>query len=704
MPAVITTTLQNEIDRLYASITEIDTVYASIANVDRLYQSITAIDTVYASINNIDILANALGNISTLTQSLSTLQRIDSNFTTVVNMTNKIDTISSNITSIQTVGNDIVLGANSQITKAASLLASYQKLVSTVSSHSITASTVSHSAALSEANAKISENNAKASETSAKASEIASKAAETSATTASNKTAADLITIEKIFDNFDDEYLGSASSDPTVDHDNNPLQKGAVYWNTTSNDLKFYDGTIWRNPNALATSASTAASNSANSATSSAATATIQANNAKNSATTVTTVAANVASLFDMFRTSYMGDNNTAPTQDYAGNPIKEGAMYYNTVTKQLNYYDGTNWLVFSGILKSAKDYTNTEISKISIPSLAAYAKTADVDSKIAGLSSVSTSNLMDLTTDQTVSTGIKTFTHSPVVPIPTTDNQVTNKKYVDDYVNKQDTTTLKSANDYTDSKISGLSTGSGSGSGSGTSTSVTGAIVSGGIQRIVGLKNFEKGLTTGLNILSLQGTLATNNGIGLNANNTGIYGDISDNSIVIVSQNKEVIRLNTTSEFERLELAADHDDILYFGSKDGVAVDKVRQPHISYYQTNNTLRFRNLSNLITGNFSNKAKGYSRLSNNLSLQWTYSGVIKIPANGSSVTATVTFPKSFNSKCLVVFPVWVDNTVPNGKAVTCVLRGDPTVTGVSYRCKNLENFAVSGKVVFLALGA
>ena len=43
------------------------------------------------------------------------------------------------------------------------------------------------------------------------------------------------------FDSLDDKYLGSKSSDPTVDNDNNALIDGALYYDTTNNKLKVYD-------------------------------------------------------------------------------------------------------------------------------------------------------------------------------------------------------------------------------------------------------------------------------------------------------------------------------------------------------------------------------------------------------------------------------------------------------------------------------
>ena len=43
------------------------------------------------------------------------------------------------------------------------------------------------------------------------------------------------------FDSLDDKYLGSKSSDPTVDNDGNTLIDGALYYDTSNNKLKVYD-------------------------------------------------------------------------------------------------------------------------------------------------------------------------------------------------------------------------------------------------------------------------------------------------------------------------------------------------------------------------------------------------------------------------------------------------------------------------------
>jgi microcystin-dependent protein len=48
-----------------------------------------------------------------------------------------------------------------------------------------------------------------------------------------------------IFDQFDDRYLGSKSSDPALDNDGNALLTGALYWNTSQSRLKVYSGSGW---------------------------------------------------------------------------------------------------------------------------------------------------------------------------------------------------------------------------------------------------------------------------------------------------------------------------------------------------------------------------------------------------------------------------------------------------------------------------
>lgn len=84
--------------------------------------------------------------------------------------------------------------------------------------------------------------------TSAAAAASSATAAAGSATSASGSAsaaAASATSAAASFDSFDDRYLGAKASDPTVDNDGNPLLTGALYWNTTVNEMRVYSGSAW---------------------------------------------------------------------------------------------------------------------------------------------------------------------------------------------------------------------------------------------------------------------------------------------------------------------------------------------------------------------------------------------------------------------------------------------------------------------------
>ena len=68
-------------------------------------------------------------------------------------------------------------------------------------------------------------------------------AAATSATAA----AASAASAASSYDQFDDRYLGSKSSDPTVDNDGDALVTGAIYYNSSTEQVKVYTGSVWKN-------------------------------------------------------------------------------------------------------------------------------------------------------------------------------------------------------------------------------------------------------------------------------------------------------------------------------------------------------------------------------------------------------------------------------------------------------------------------
>ena len=176
-----------------------------------------------------------------------------------------------------------------------------------------------------------------------------------------------------IFDQFDNIYLGSYSSDLTTDNDGNSLSTGALYFNTTDNVLKIYDGSSWVAPETVAqgyandaqtyatnaassatdaansaTAASTSAnnaSNSSNDASNSANAASISATNAANSASDAAATKNAVDAIYNSFNNIYLGTYSVDPTVDNNGNVLTEGDLYFNSSDKVLKYYNGSSWV-----------------------------------------------------------------------------------------------------------------------------------------------------------------------------------------------------------------------------------------------------------------------------------------------------------------------------------------------------------------------
>jgi autotransporter adhesin len=118
------------------------------------------------------------------------------------------------------------------------------------------ASAAASSASAAATSATNSANSASASATSASnsatsASESASSASDSAdSATASQNSATQAGTFAanaaSSYDQFDDRYLGDKASEPSVDNDGDPLLTGALFFDTTTNTMKVYDGSVWQ--------------------------------------------------------------------------------------------------------------------------------------------------------------------------------------------------------------------------------------------------------------------------------------------------------------------------------------------------------------------------------------------------------------------------------------------------------------------------
>ncbi len=139
---------------------------------------------------------------------------------------------------------------------AASTSASNASTSATNAANSATSASTSASTATTQAtNAASSATAAAGSATAAAGSATTASTQATNASSSATAAAASAAAAAASLDSFDDRYLGPKSSDPTVDNDGNALVTGALYYNTTSQTMKVYDGATWITATAAGTTA-----------------------------------------------------------------------------------------------------------------------------------------------------------------------------------------------------------------------------------------------------------------------------------------------------------------------------------------------------------------------------------------------------------------------------------------------------------------
>lgn len=235
---------------------------ADIAKWDLLVDAASATSSATAAAASATAAASSASSASTSATSAasSASDAATSETNAATSETNAASSASSASTSASNASTSETNAATSE-TNAASSATSAASSASTATTQASNASTSATNAATSETNAassataaassasaaSTSASNASTSETNAASSATAAASSATSAaTSASNAEAA--------YDSFDDRYLGPKASDPTVDNDGDALINGALYFNTTTNVIKYWDGSTWSAVEAVDTS------------------------------------------------------------------------------------------------------------------------------------------------------------------------------------------------------------------------------------------------------------------------------------------------------------------------------------------------------------------------------------------------------------------------------------------------------------------
>lgn len=216
------------------SIGSVTTVAAQSANINTVATNIASVNTVAGNNTNINTVAGISGNVTTVAG-------ISSNVTSVAGNSSNINTVAGNNANVTTVAGvsssvSTVAGISGNVTTVAGISSN----VTTVAGVSTNVTTVATNIAAVNTNATniVAIQNASTNATNAAASAVSAGNAQTAAEAARDATLT-------AYDNFDDRYLGSKTSDPTLDNDGNALVAGSLYFNSVSGAMKVYTGSAW---------------------------------------------------------------------------------------------------------------------------------------------------------------------------------------------------------------------------------------------------------------------------------------------------------------------------------------------------------------------------------------------------------------------------------------------------------------------------
>jgi len=151
-------------------------------------------------------------------------------------------------TNAETAETNAETAATNAASSASAASTSATNASNSASAASTSATNASNSASAASTSATNASNSASAASTSASNASTSASNAATSATNAANaQTAAETARDQTLtaYDNFDDRYLGSKTSDPTLDNDGNALVAGSLYFNSVSGAMKVYTGSAW---------------------------------------------------------------------------------------------------------------------------------------------------------------------------------------------------------------------------------------------------------------------------------------------------------------------------------------------------------------------------------------------------------------------------------------------------------------------------
>ena len=205
-----TTTLNTyTFHRLVPKATEVSTVSGNIGSVNTVAGAISNVNAVAGNATNINTVAANNTNVTNVGSNISNVNAVHANASNI----NTVAGINANVTTVAGISSNVtsVAGNSSNINSAVSNASNINSAVSNASNINTVAGAISN--------------------VNTTATNIASV----------NTTASNIANVN----NFTDKYQ-IASSDPSTDGGGNALAEGDLYFNTSADELKVYNGGAWQ--------------------------------------------------------------------------------------------------------------------------------------------------------------------------------------------------------------------------------------------------------------------------------------------------------------------------------------------------------------------------------------------------------------------------------------------------------------------------
>ena len=233
----------------------------------------TAITTVSGSITNVNTVSTNIADVNSVATNMAEVLTADTNAATATTKATEASTSATAAAASETAAATSETNAATSETNAATSATNAASSASAAATSATAAQTAQTAAETAETNAETAETNAATSVTNAATSETNAATSATNASTSATNAAtsetnaatsatnaatsataaaasqvaaaASASSAANTYDLFDDRYLGTKTADPTVDNDGNALVQGALYFNSTSNEMRVYDGANW---------------------------------------------------------------------------------------------------------------------------------------------------------------------------------------------------------------------------------------------------------------------------------------------------------------------------------------------------------------------------------------------------------------------------------------------------------------------------